>query len=279
MGGYDARAIREAVLNAFSHRDYSVLDRIRVQVDDAGLTIANPGGFIEGININNLLTAEPHGRNKCLSNALKRIGLAESSGRGIDRIYEGSLLYGRPLPDYTASSDVRVSLFLAKSEPDKAFVRMLADEHDRTGEPVSLQALLILDALKRERRASLGDLERELDIDNPKLRQTLENLVEAGIVEAVGSGRSRAYVLGAGVYRSAGKGKEYVRQTDIDKLRYPELIMKLVDSQGRITTADVASLLHIPDDAAYYEIRKLKVSGLLESGRRGRYAYYVRAGV
>lgn len=275
---YNPRAIREAIVNAFSHRDYSVLDRVRVQVDDAGLTIANPGGFIDGISIENLLTAEPHGRNNCLAAALKRIGLAESSGRGIDRIYEGSLLYGRPLPDYTASSEVRVNLFIAKSEPDKGFVRMLADEHDRTGKSVSLQALLVLDSLKRERRATLGDLDRELDIDTPRLKQTLEELVEAGIIEAVGSSKSRAYVLSAGVYKSAGKGKEYVRQTDIDKLRYPELIMKLVDSQGRITKGDVASLLHIPEDAAYYEIRKLKNAGELQSAQQGRYAYYIRAG-
>ncbi|MEE1045414.1 MAG: hypothetical protein U0L51_07990 [Olegusella sp.] len=33
-----------------------------MQVDDAGLGIANPGGLIEGININNLLTAESRGR-------------------------------------------------------------------------------------------------------------------------------------------------------------------------------------------------------------------------
>lgn len=61
------------------------------------MLISNPGGFIEGINADNLLDAEPHGRNPVLADALKRIGLAERTGRGIDRIYEGSLLYGRLL--------------------------------------------------------------------------------------------------------------------------------------------------------------------------------------
>ncbi|MBM6687076.1 AAA family ATPase, partial [Faecalicatena contorta] len=55
---FDERAFREALVNAFGHRDYSVLGRVRVLVDDAGLTIANPGGFVEGISIHNLLTAE-----------------------------------------------------------------------------------------------------------------------------------------------------------------------------------------------------------------------------
>ena len=67
---FDKRAIREALVNAFSHRDYSKMGRVRVTISDEGLTIANPGGFIEGVSINNLLTAEPHGRNPQLADAL-----------------------------------------------------------------------------------------------------------------------------------------------------------------------------------------------------------------
>ena len=58
---FDKRAIREAIVNAFSHRDYSKMGRVRVSINEDGLTIANPGGFIEGVSINYLLTAEPHG--------------------------------------------------------------------------------------------------------------------------------------------------------------------------------------------------------------------------
>lgn len=35
--------------------------------------ISNPGGFVEGVTINNLLTAEPHGRNPALADVMKRI--------------------------------------------------------------------------------------------------------------------------------------------------------------------------------------------------------------
>ena len=99
---FNRRAFREALVNAFCHRDYSMLGRVRVLINDEGLTITNPGGFIEGVTIDNLLYAEPHGRNPVLADALKRIGLAERTGRGIDRIFSGSLFYGRPLPDYSA---------------------------------------------------------------------------------------------------------------------------------------------------------------------------------
>lgn len=273
---FDRRAIREAVVNAFGHRDYSVLGRVRVQVDDDGLQVVSPGGFVEGINVRNLLTAEPHGRNPCLMDALKRVGLAERTGRGIDRIYEGSLLYGRPLPDYTESDSTKVSLFIARSEPDAEFVRLLAEERERRGTALPLSSLLVLDALKRNRGCTADELAEEVDIPSGRLKGTLERLAEAGLVEATGSGRGREYSLSQRVYRQSDSAAEYVRQSGVDKARYPEMIMKLASQQGRVTTSDVMELLRISSSsAAYYEIRKLVGQGRLESVRAGRGSYYV----
>lgn len=272
---FDRRAVREAVVNAFGHRDYSVLGRVRVAIDDIGLTVSNPGGFIEGISVRNLLTAEPHGRNPCLMDALKRVGLAERTGRGIDRIFEGSLQYGRPIPDYADSDNTRVSLFIARSSPDMGFIQMLSEEKNRTGSPLSLPEMLVLDALRRMRRVTQEDLEGEIDVRTSRLKRTLEVLIESGLVEASGVGKNRTYLLSSKVYRRRGKAKEYVRQTDIDKVRYPELIMKLVERQGRITTSDVSELLHLDAHKAYYEIRKLAKDGKIKKAKNGPDAYYI----
>lgn len=271
---FDRRAIREAIVNAFGHRDYSVLGSVRVLIDDGGLQIASPGGFIEGISVQNLMTAEPRSRNPRLMDALKRIGMAERTGRGIDRIYEGSLLYGRALPDYSDSSQNLVSLFISRSEPDIDFVRLLVEERERTGSQLSLQALLVLDTLKHHRRCSLDDFTQLVDIQQSKLKRTVELLCEADLVEASGTGRNRSYMLSSRIYKAKGETKEYIRQSNIDRIRYPEMIMKLAKSQGQITTIDVAELLRIPENKAYYEIRKLCTADRLESVKLGRDSYY-----
>lgn len=274
---FDRRSIREALVNAFGHRDYSMLGRVIVQIDDGGLQVSNPGGFIEGISVKNLLTAEPRGRNPCLMDALKRIGLAERTGRGIDRIFEGSLLYGKPLPDYSATNSSLVSLFIPRSEPDRQFVNLLAEEAERGGRPLPLQSLMVLDKLKRERRCTIEELGNDLDIPTARLRQTIEVLVEAGLVEASGVGKNRSYTLGRKVYKRSHKAKEYVRQTDVDRVRYPEMILKLAQHQERITTADVMDLLHLDQNAAYYEVSKLVKQGKLQGVRKGRNSYYTLA--
>lgn len=272
---FDHRAFREALVNAFGHRDYTLLGRVRVQLDDAGLTIANPGGFVEGINIHNLLTAEPYGRNPCLMDALKRTGLAERTGRGIDRIFEGALNYGRPLPDYSRSNRRGVSVLLPRSVPDKAFVELLAEECERSGKSMSLDGLLILDKLKSERRCGFDVLSGSLDMSDQRLRTVLGQLTEAGLVESAGVGARRTYMLGAKVYRRSGRAMDYVRQSDIDRVRYPELIIKLMHEQKSVSKNDVMELLHLEGNQAYYQLRKLVLEGRAKkvgSGHNVRYA-------
>lgn len=257
---FDERAVREAVINAFAHRDYTRLGRVLVRIDSDGLSISNPGGFIEGVTIDNLLIAEPHGRNPVLADALKRIGLAERSGRGVDRIFEGSLRYGRDLPDYSETTATTVKLFIPRGMPDKRLIQLISDEQKRTGVPMPLSALFALNTLRDNRRMTAAEISSRVNISESKMHMTLERLVETGLVEGIGNGRGRVYVLSPKVYKSAVK---YVRQTDIDAIRYEELVLKLVETQKTITRKDVIELLHITPPQAYRLLKKMTEKHIL----------------
>ena len=270
----DKRAFREALVNAFCHRDYSQLGRIRVHLDDSGLTITNPGGFIEGIDANNLIDAEPHGRNPVLADALKRLGLAERTGRGIDRIFEGSLLFGKIKPDYSQSTDRTVNLFIPKSIPDPAFVEMIQKEQNRIGRPLSVKTLLILNSLKSLRRASADDISEDVYISETYVKAELEALIESGLVEGAGIGKNRQYLLSSKVYKNQDNVLGYVRQTGIEKYRNEELILKVLSEQGYISRKDVSLLLNISNSQAYRILNKMtkdKKIKLIGQGRNARY--------
>jgi len=271
---FDKRAVREAIINAFSHRDYTQLGRVLVRMDSDGLTVTNPGGFIEGVTIQNILTVEPHGRNPVLADALKRIGLAERSGRGVDRIYEGSLRYGRALPDYSETSSTSVTLFIPRGMPDKSLVYLISEQQQKTGVPVPLNALLVLNLLRQSRRMTTAEISKEAHIPEAKMRATLEYLTETGIIEAIGTGRGRAYILSAKSYKDPAK---YVRQTGIDQLRFPELVMKLAKQQGFVSRKDVIELLHISPSQAYRLLRKMVEDGrLTRQGNTISARYYIK---
>ena len=273
---FDKRALREAIVNAYSHRDYSRMGRIRVSIADEGLTIANPGGFIEGVTVKNLLTAEPHGRNPALADALKRIGLAEKTGRGIDRIFEGSLIYGKTMPDYSASNTVTVSLFIPRSAPNIQIAEMVSNEQKRLGRPLPINTLLVLNYLKDAPRSDNHQISEALNLSETVVKTVLEKAIESGLVEAYGSGRGRNYILSKRVYQEADGNNNigYVRQMDIDETRYLELIQNLAKNNEYISRSDVVQLLHINENKAYSLLKKLVNSGALLPVNKGRYAKY-----
>lgn len=272
---FDWSAFREALVNAFCHRDYTMLGSVRVLIDDEGLTISNPGGFIEGVNLKNLLIVEPHGRNPALADAMKRIGLAEKTGRGIDRIFEGSIVFGRPWPDYSESTSSTVKLFIQRAKADLPFIKFLADEENRRGKPLSIYMLMVLSVVHRERRVSIERLVEATNLSNNKIYSAVENMVEEGLLEASGHGKNRTYILGKKIYTEKKETIKYVRQTGIDKIRYQELVMKLAHEQeGIITKQDIVELLNVTPTQAYTIIRQLQKEGKLTLLCGGKYSKY-----
>ena len=272
---FDWSAFREGLVNAFCHRDYTMLGRVRVSIDDEGLSISNPGGFIDGVNLKNLLTVEPHGRNPALADALKRIGLAEKTGRGIDRIFEGSIVFGRPWPDYSESTSQMVKLFIQRAKADLAFAKIVSDEQNRQGKSLSIYNLMILSVLNSERRITIDRIVEVTNLSENKIRTAIELMIEQGLIEASGRGKNRTFILGAKIYKENKEAIQYVRQADRDSIRYPEMIIKLANTQnGIVTKQNVAELLKVTPNQAYSYIKKLQKEGKLELMQGGKYSKY-----
>ncbi|MCD8110614.1 MAG: putative DNA binding domain-containing protein [Clostridiales bacterium] len=272
---FDWAAFREGLVNAFCHRDYTILGAVRVLIDDEGMIISNPGGFIDGVNLKNLLTVEPHGRNPALADVMKRIGLAEKTGRGIDRIYEGSIIYGKPWPDYSESTSRNVKLFIQRAKADLPFAKFIADEQNKQGKPLSIYALMILSVLRSEGRCTLEQIAEISNLSEKKVRSAMVGMTELGLIEASGKGKNRVYIIRKKVDWKSREASQYACQTDIDSIRYPELVMKLANTQnGIVTKQDVVELLNVTPEQAYAVIKKLKEEGRLELLCGGRYSKY-----
>lgn len=273
---YDRRAFREAFINALVHRDYSRLGAVHVRLDDEGLTLSSPGGFVEGITLRNLLVAAPRSRNPLLADIVKRIGLAERTGRGIDRIYEGMLRYGRPAPDYGMSDATSVVVVLPKADADTGFLEMILRHEEQTETAMPIDSLIILSRLRQERRLTIGDLTADTQKSEQATRTALERLVEAGLVEAHGTGRGRTYTLSAKVYRHTGQKAAYIRQAGFDPIQQEQMVLAYIDKHGSIKRAEVAELCRIGNDQAYRLLRRLKNRDLIVQEGQAKGASYVR---
>lgn len=270
---YDRQAFREAFVNALVHRDYHRLGMVQVKLDDTGLTISSAGGFVEGVNLNNLLVVAPRSRNPLLADVMKRIGLAERTGRGIDRIYEGMLRYGRPAPDYSMSDTSSVSLYMVNAGADVEFVRMIVEQEERTGN-MPIDSLIILSRLRDERRLTTAELIPSIQKPETQVRSVLGRLTETGLIEAHGQGRGRSYTLSSRVYKELGEQIKYVRQTGADAIQQEQMIISFIKLNGLIRRADVMDLCKLDKDRASRLLRSMKKNNLLELHGRGANAYY-----
>lgn len=94
-------------------------------------------------------------------------------------------------------------------------------------------------------------------------------------IKASGNGKNRAYILSSKFYDQNHDVIGYVRQTDIDEVRYEELVLKLAQrSDDGISRKDVCSLLKITKDQAYRLLKKLVDSNQLTivgSGKATKY--------
>ncbi|WP_430228632.1 ATP-binding protein [Nitrosomonas communis] len=273
---YDRRAFREAFVNALVHRDFSRLGAVHVKITGDGLSISNPGGFVEGVTLDNLLVADPRSRNPLLADVIKRIGLAERTGRGIDRIYEGMLRYGRPAPDYSMSDEFTVSVQMANVAADLDFLKMVIEQEDKLGN-MPIDSLIILSRLREERRLTTTDLAPSVQKTEANVRATLEKLVETGFLEPHGTGRGRTYTLSAALYRKAGKKSEYIRQAGFAPIQQEQMVLNYIDRHGSIKRAEVMDLCHLDRNQAYRMLARMKEAGQIKQIGEHKGAVYERA--
>ena len=273
----DLAAYREAVANALIHRDYHHLGAVHVRLDDAGLTVSNPGGLVDGVTLANLLTTEPRPRNRALADAMKRIGVVERSGRGVDTIYRGMLKFGRPAPDYSRTGAASVVVRLPTDAADLEFRRLVVEEERRRNSQLPIDSLIALAALRELKRVSADELAGRIQRDAASAKQTLEALTEAGLVEAHGSARGRSYTLSAAVYQAAGDKAGYTRQAGFAPFQQEQMVLSYVRQHGRIKRVDVMDLCRLTEDQAKKLLLKLKNDGrLIQHGER-RGTHYVIA--
>ncbi|QNI63515.1 RNA-binding domain-containing protein [Synechococcus sp. A15-44] len=256
---------REAFINALSHRDYTALAPVTVQWQlGESLTISNPGGFVRGVSLHNLLTAPPRSRNPVLADALKRIGLAERTGRGVDRIFEGLLEAGRPAPNYARSTDDDIVVELSTRPANLQLVTLWQDYQQRQGHPLALLSLLVLHLLHEQRKLTVEQLAEQLQRDPALVRRHVEQLLESGLVAAQGQGRGRAYTLSQRVYAAFDQAEAYRQQVTLSPEEIDRRILELAGGVEVLRRKDVLEALSgLESRQATYALKRLCSKGRL----------------
>jgi ATP-dependent DNA helicase RecG len=184
------RVVREAVANAVAHRDYSRDQTpVVIEVRPSAVIVTSPGRLPAPVTVATLREAQAP-RNHTVIDVLRRFGLAEDSGQGIDVIQDGMRLelLHEPLFEETEDS-FRVTLQLRGlvSTTERAWLA----EHERQGQLHAGDRLLLL-AVMRDGQITNARARDILGVDSVEARTRLGRLRDAGLLIQHGT-RGRAY--------------------------------------------------------------------------------------
>lgn len=213
---FNEAAVREAILNAVSHRDYRHPGSVFVRQYPRRIEIVSPGGFPSGITLDNLLRAQ-FPRNRRIAEVLVKCGLVERAGQGMNRIFEAQIKESKARPDFSHTDAYQVWLTLYGEIQDEDFLRFLERIGREQVAAFSTEDLLLLDLIHREQRIP------------DDLRARLPYLVSQGVIEASGRGHGSRYMLSRRFYDFMRQRGVYTRRRGLDRETNKALLLKHIE--------------------------------------------------
>jgi len=109
-------ALREAIINAFCHRDYRDPDYVQIAVFRNRVEIRNPGGLYDGLSIEEMRRGNvSRRRNPLIAELFRRIHMVEGWGRGMPLILENA-----PTAQFRQTAGLFIASFERPSYGDDA---------------------------------------------------------------------------------------------------------------------------------------------------------------
>lgn len=281
---FPLEGVREAVLNALTHRDYLNPGEVLVRHSDKELVVTSPGGFVAGITPENILRHEAVPRNRTLANALVKLRLVESSGIGRRRIFRSALVFGKRRPEYQTDGH-SVTLRMFNREAHDALARLVAGL-DAQGAEVALDHMLVLDALLTQDFIDAAQAAEVLQLPRDDARRTLDAmcLPPLGLLERRGHTSAATFHLAKGVAKELKGKAAYTRTRGLNPIRYAEMVREYLRDHQRIENAELRELLGLGNspsaqvEASRYLKKWSQPDGFLDRQRvRDTYVYSLRS--
>ncbi len=183
---YPQEAIREALLNAIVHRDYSFSGSIIINVNDKEMEFISLGGLLPGLSPDDIRSGISQPRNKKLAEIFHRLHLIESYGTGIRRIYNFYNNYAiQPRIEVTANTFKIVLPNMNSNNITETINTTLA---------MTPQMKTILDFIEENGQITDSEVQELLEIKNTRAYTLMKQMEKQNLIFIIGRGTNKKYV-------------------------------------------------------------------------------------
>ena len=191
---YPLEALREALINAVCHRDYTIPSNTEVRIYDDKLIVWSPGGLPSGITLADLY--KPHSsilRNRGIAKILYDIGWIEQWGSGIDKMRTACRKAGIPEPQFEEDQGFRV-IFM-KNIYTEEYLRNFDLNERQIRVDLNERQIRAVRYVKERGKITNREYRKMTDLSDEGARVDLNELVGKGLFQLKGGGRGAHYVL------------------------------------------------------------------------------------
>lgn len=190
---YPEEAIREALLNALVHRDYSFSGSIIINVNDSKMEFISLGGLLPGLSVEDIRIGVSQPRNQKLAEIFHRLRLIESYGTGIRRIFK--LYENCPVqPSIAATPNAFRIVLPNRNVCDSASERVPKDT-EKAPTTITPQMKAVIDYLAEYGEMTDEDLQELLNVKKTRAYLLARQMRENGFIDVVGRGAEKKYKL------------------------------------------------------------------------------------
>lgn len=187
---YPEEALREALLNALVHRDYSFSGSIIINVNDIRMEFISIGGLIPGLSSDDIRSGISQPRNRHLAEIFYRLRLIESYGTGIRRIFS---LYRECTVQPTI--EVTPNTFKLTLPNMNTAAAQAAPPSAGACSSITPQMQTVLDYLNEYGEISSEELQELLGVKRTRAYLVARQMNELGLIVAIGRGSDKRYHL------------------------------------------------------------------------------------
>ena len=183
----DRDALREAIINAFCHRDYSEYDSVNVAIFRDRVEVRSPGGLFGGLTIEQIITQNvSRRRNELIADIFHRVHFVEKWGRGIELI-----LSKEPEASFREIAGTFVTVFPRNEPLDKRW----SDKWSEKWSGLHENQRRMLALMAENPRISRKELAESLGINQSAVQKHIERLKGLGILRRVGPAKGGRWVV------------------------------------------------------------------------------------
>lgn len=184
---YPEEVLREALLNALVHRDYSYSGSIIINVNDTSIEFISLGGLLPGLSADDIRSGISQPRNRKLVEIFHRLKLIESYGTGIRKIYA---FY----KDCAVQPRIEVTSNTFKLVLPNMNINVETDETvNHASVVITSQMKTVLDYLSEYDEMTDQDLQELLNIKKTRAYLLARQMHENGLIDIIGRGASKKY--------------------------------------------------------------------------------------